>query len=156
MTHRRKYTHFKLNYPHQKHQGTLCSLFNLRKLWWPHAFNHSWSGILFHNNNGDILYREGPLFEGKTSELFLEKANLSLDQFNAEVDRVSKLFNANHVVFLSGDFVEVLNDIHPGDFILLNPPYPENERSAKVLNGSQATTPEEALIKYKELVSYRI
>lgn len=95
----------------------------------PFIINHSWSGILFHNITGDILYREEPLFEGKTSERFLEKANLSVEQFNAEVDRVSRLFNTNYIEFRSGDFLDALDDINPDDFIALNPPYPENERS---------------------------
>ncbi len=97
--------------------------------------NHSWSGILFHNNKGDILYREGPLFEGKSSERFLDKANLSVEEFNAEVDRVSELFNTNVVEFKCGDFLGTLADMSPGDFIALNPPYPENERSVTERTG---------------------
>jgi site-specific DNA-adenine methylase len=100
-----------------------------RALLLPFIINHSWSGILFHNDKGDILYREGPLFEGRTSERFLEKANLSIEEFNMEIDKVSRLFNENEVEFKSGDFLNVLTDIQPGDFIALNPPYPENERS---------------------------
>lgn len=95
----------------------------------PFIINHSWSGILFHNHKGNILYRKGPLFEGKSGERFLEKANLSVEEFNAEIDRVSELFNANDVEFTSGDFLKALADMRPGDFIALNPPYPENERS---------------------------
>ena len=49
--------------------------------------------------------------------------------FIEEVDRISKLLNINHVVFKSGDFLPVISDMQPGDFIALNPPYPENERS---------------------------
>lgn len=49
--------------------------------------------------------------------------------FIEEVDRISKLLNANHVIFKSGDFLSVITDIQPGDFIALDPPYPENERS---------------------------
>jgi len=101
----------------------------------PFIINHSWSGILFHNSKGDIIYREGPLFEGKSSERFLEKANLSIEQFNAEIDRVSELFNANDVEFRSGDFLDALTDIRPDDFIALNPPYPENERSVTEKTG---------------------
>lgn len=95
----------------------------------PFIINHSWGGILFHDGDNNIIYREGPLFEGKNVDRYLEEANLSLDMFIEEVDRISKLLNANHVVFRSGDFLPVISDMQPGDFIALNPPYPENERS---------------------------
>lgn len=95
----------------------------------PFIINHSWSGIIFHDGNNNIIYQEGPLFEGKNSERYLEQANLTPELFIEEVDRVSKLLNANHVVFSSGDFLHVMADIQPSDFIALNPPYPENERS---------------------------
>ena len=96
-----------------------------RALLLPFIINHSWSGILFHNSNGDILYREDPV----GCQRFLEKANLSIEEFNIEVDRVSWLFNENDVEFKSGDFLNVLTDMQSTDFIALNPPYPENERS---------------------------
>ncbi len=95
----------------------------------PFIINHSWGGILFHDGENNIIYCEGPLFEGKNADRYLEEPNLSLDMFIDEVDRVSKLFNANHVVFKNGDFLQVLSDMEQGDFIALNPPYPTNERS---------------------------
>lgn len=95
----------------------------------PFIINHSWSGILFHDGDNNIIYREGPLFEGKNAERYLEEANLSPEMFIEEVDRISKLLNANQVVFKSGDFLPVISDMQPSDFIALNPPYPENERS---------------------------
>lgn len=121
----------------------------------PFIINHSWSGILFHNSNGDILYREGPLFEGKSSERFLEKANISIEEFNAEVDRVSRLFNKNKVEFKSGDFLDALVDIQPGDFIALNPPYPENERSVSEKSGMymELYSPEKLHENLKKIVS---
>jgi hypothetical protein len=36
--------------------------------------------------------------------------------FVEEVDRISKLLNANKVVFKSGDFLPVISDMQPGDF----------------------------------------
>ena len=95
----------------------------------PFITNHSWGGILFHDADNNIIYRDGPLFEGKKEDRYLEESNLSLDMFIEEVDRVSKLLNASQVVFKSGDFLPVLSDMQVGDFIALNPPYPENERS---------------------------
>ncbi len=74
----------------------------------PFIINHSWGGILFHDGDNNIIYREGPLFEGKNADRYLEAANLSLDMFIEEVDRISKLLNANHVVFRSGDFLPVI------------------------------------------------
>lgn len=95
----------------------------------PFIINHSWGGILFHDAGDNIIYHEGPLLEGKNADRYLEEANLSLDMFIEETDRISKLLNANHVTFKSGDFLAVISDMQPGDFIALNPPYPENERS---------------------------
>ncbi|HFL2411813.1 DNA adenine methylase [Legionella pneumophila] len=101
----------------------------------PFIINHSWSGILFYDKKLNIIYREGELFEGKKSDRFLEKANLSLEQFLSEIDRVSNLLNANQVTFKSGDFMEVISDAKLGDFVALNPPYPENERSTSEKTG---------------------
>lgn len=101
----------------------------------PFIINHSWSGILFHNSKRDILYHEAPSLKAKFREQFLEKANLRIKQFNAEVDRISKLFNTNHVEFKSGDFLNSLVDIGPEDLIALDPPYPENERSVTKKTG---------------------
>lgn len=77
----------------------------------------------------NIIYREGELFEGKNADRFLENANLSLEMFLSEIDRVSNLLNANQVSFRSGDFMDVISIAAPGDFVALNPPYPENEHS---------------------------
>ncbi|KTC65014.1 Site-specific DNA methylase (plasmid) [Legionella adelaidensis] len=127
---------------------------NEKALILPFIINHSWSGILFHNSTGDILYWEGPLFEGKSSERFLEKANLSVEQFNTEIDRVSGLFNANHIEFRSGDFLDALVDIRSDDFIALNPPYPENERSVAEKTGmyTELYSPEKLHENLKQLV----
>ncbi len=95
----------------------------------PFIINHSWGGILFYDKELNIIYREGELFEGKKADRFLEKANLSLEMFLSEIDRVSILLNANRVTFKSGDFMEVISIASPGDFVALNPPYPENEHS---------------------------
>ena len=101
----------------------------------PFIINHSWGGILFYDNELNILYREGELFEGKKAERFLTSANLSLDMFLAEIDRTTKLLNHNRVIFKSGDFMEVIADAREGDFVALNPPYPENERSVSEQSG---------------------
>ncbi len=95
----------------------------------PFIINHSWSGIIFYDADCNILYREGPLFEGEKAPRYLETASLSVSMVLEEVDRISILLNANKVVFKSGDFLQVVADIQSGDFIALNPPYPENERS---------------------------
>jgi hypothetical protein len=34
--------------------------------------NHTWGGILFHDGDNNIIYREGPLFEGKNADRYLE------------------------------------------------------------------------------------
>ncbi|KTD55559.1 Modification methylase DpnIIA [Legionella santicrucis] len=95
----------------------------------PFIINHSWGGILFYDQELNIIYREGELFEGKKDNRFLEHANLSLEMFLSEIDRLSNLLNANQVSFRSGDFMEVISLAAPGDFVALNPPYPENEHS---------------------------
>ena len=95
----------------------------------PFIINHSWGGILFYDQDLNLIYREGELFEGKKADRFLEKANLSLAQFISEVDRASKLLNTNRVTFKTGDFIATIADAKPGDFVGMNPPYPENERS---------------------------
>ncbi|HDO7949063.1 TPA: DNA adenine methylase [Legionella pneumophila] len=95
----------------------------------PFIINHSWGGILFYDKELNIIYREGELFEGKNADRFLDKANLSLEMFLSEIDRVSNLLNANQVSFRSGDFMEVISLAAPGDFVALNPTYPENEHS---------------------------
>lgn len=95
----------------------------------PFIINHSWGGILFYDKDLNIIYREGELFEGKKADRFLEEANLSLEMFLSEIDRISILLNANRVTFKSGDFMEVISIASPSDFVALNPPYPENEHS---------------------------
>lgn len=70
----------------------------------PFIINHSWGGILFYDKELNIIYREGELFEGKKADRFLETANLSLEMFLSEIDRVSILLNANRVTFKSGGF----------------------------------------------------
>lgn len=100
----------------------------------PFIINHSWSGIPFHNARGELLYHENQI-AGKIIPGHLEKASLTLENYFSEVDRVSNLFNSNKVSFLSGDFLKALSDVGPDDFIALNPPYPENERSVTEHSG---------------------
>lgn len=95
----------------------------------PFVINHSWSGILFYDHKFNILYKESDLFEGKKSERFLNEAGLSLDEFFAEIDRTSNLLNSHRVLFKTGDFMDAISEAQSGDFVALNPPYPENERS---------------------------
>lgn len=94
----------------------------------PFIINHSWSGILFHDQEGNIVYRDRNS-EGKIVPGYLDKANLSLDMYQKEIDRVSGLFNTNKVIFKSGDFQQVISDAKHDDFIALNPPYPENKNA---------------------------
>lgn len=96
----------------------------------PFIINHSWSGILFHDADHQIIYSDDPQFDEKHAARYLEQANLSSAQFIEEIDNTSKLLNQHQVTFTHGDFSNVLIDIQPGDFVALNPPYPENERSA--------------------------
>ena len=70
----------------------------------PFIINHSWSGILFHDRDHNIIYRDGPFVEGRKADRHLKQANLSIEMFNEEEDRTTKLFNANKVTFMSGDF----------------------------------------------------
>lgn len=90
--------------------------------------NHSWGGMIFHDQVGNIVYRE-PTINGNKYSGVLNNATLSLETYCDEIDRVSKLLNTNNVHFHSMDFREALADIQEGDFVNLNPPYPENERS---------------------------
>lgn len=99
-----------------------------RSLIMPFIINHSWGGMVFHDHVGRIIYRE-PVVNGKKIPGFLDKATLSLSQFFEEIDEVSILFNINKVHFRCQDFEEVLQDVRADDFVNLNPPYPENERS---------------------------
>lgn len=95
----------------------------------PFIFNHVWGGIVFYNDDEDIIYRE-PTFDGKTYPGYIEKANLSVETFFDEVDRISKLLNNNQVIFQTKDFLESIKDAKAGDFVAMNPPYPSNERSS--------------------------
>ncbi len=101
-----------------------------RSLLLPFIINHSWGGLLYHDTKGNIVYRE--VRAGAPGNL--ESASIPLNLFYEEVDRVSRLFNANKIVFKSGDFLHALSDMQPGDFVALNPPYPENTRAR--LSGS--------------------
>lgn len=92
----------------------------------PFIINHSWGGMIFHDNANQLVYRNHEI-NGKEIPGFIERANLTLKEFFSEVDRVSKLFNSNKVAFESGDFNHVLQDISQNDLVILNPPYPENQ-----------------------------
>lgn len=50
----------------------------------PFIINHSWGGILFHDSDNNIIYRDAPLFEGKNADRYLEEANLSFNMFVEE------------------------------------------------------------------------
>lgn len=100
---------------------------NQKSLLLPFIINHSWGGIIFHDDKCNIIYRENKI-NGEIVPGYLEEPNLSLDLYFSEVDRASMLFNSNKVEFQSGDFSQALSDIQSDDFVALNPPYPENER----------------------------
>ncbi|CZG40192.1 Modification methylase DpnIIA [Legionella pneumophila] len=95
----------------------------------PFIINHSWSGILYYDSQFNLLYKDGDLFEGKNTDRFLKEASISVEEFFSEVDRVSNLLNSHKVIFKTGDYRDIIKDIQSGDFVALNPPYPENERS---------------------------
>ena len=101
----------------------------------PFIINHSWGGILFHDANQNILYRDNSSLDDAKKIPYLEEATLSVAMFNQEIDRTSSLLNKNQVTFKSGDALEVVSHLELGDFVALNPPYPENERSAKDKTG---------------------
>lgn len=94
----------------------------------PFIINHSWSGIVFHDDAKKCVYREAQV-NGKTLPGYFEKATLSLEDFSKEVDRISNLLKRHKVTFLQGDFLKAIATIEPGDFLALNPPYPENARA---------------------------
>lgn len=97
----------------------------------PFIVNHSWGGFLFHDEHQHIIYCEDTLDQPR----YLANATLSIDEFDKEIDRASILMNTNHVVFHHGDFLNVVDQIGENDFIALNPPYPENERSLQDKTG---------------------
>jgi len=101
---------------------------NEKSLLLPFIVNHSWGGMIFHDDNGNIVFRDAHI-RGEISEGYLSKASLSVEDFVKEVDRVSNLFKINKVVFNSGDFLHTLSDIQEGDFVAMNPPYPETMRA---------------------------
>ncbi len=94
----------------------------------PFIINHSWGGILLHDDQGNIVYREVNI-KGKTIQRYLDEASLSLEVFFEEVDRTSNLLNKNNVILKSGDFLHALSDLQTGDFVVMNPPYPETARA---------------------------
>jgi len=99
-----------------------------RPLLLPFIINHSWSGIISHDNIGNIIYQK-KLFSHDKNKKHLDRASLSIEKFCQEVDWASKLFNKNKVHFYYGDFQTVIQNVNENDFVMLNPPYPENERS---------------------------
>lgn len=90
--------------------------------------NHSWGGMVFHDDKGNIVYREANSSENAIPG-YLEEATLPLGLYFEEVDRVSRLLNTNKVSFKSGDFLHAISDVQPGDFVAMFPPYPENVRA---------------------------
>lgn len=102
---------------------------NEKSLLLPFIVNHSWGGMIFHDNEGNIVYRDVNIRGEIVSEGCLDKASLSNEDFSEEIERVAHLLKINKVIFRSGDFLHALSDIQAGDFVHLNPPYPETMRA---------------------------
>ncbi len=94
----------------------------------PFIINHSRGGTLYHDDRENLVYRDGYL-KGGSVPGYLDEAPLSLESFKQEVDRISTLLKANKVTFMAGDFLLALSDMQAGDFVTLNPPYPETIRA---------------------------
>lgn len=125
---------------------------NEKSLLLPFIVNHSWGGMIFHDNKGNIIYRDVSIRGQIAAEGHLSKASLSIEDFVAEVDRATHLFKINKVVFKSGDFLDSLSDIQAGDFVAMNPPYPETMR-ARSQDVGMYTELYGAEILYKNIVS---
>jgi site-specific DNA-adenine methylase len=90
--------------------------------------NYSWGGMVFHDDKGQIVYRRH-VINGIEIPGCIENPTLSLSHYYEEIDKVSILLNANKVHFTCCDFEEIIpKDLDSKDFLILNPPYPENER----------------------------
>ncbi len=94
----------------------------------PFIINHAWGGMVFYNQKGALVYQKITI---KNQEIAgcIKKPSLTNEEFNTELDRISRLLNENIVHFSSLDFQKSLIDIGEEDFVVLNPPYPENQRS---------------------------
>lgn len=125
---------------------------NEKSLLLPFIVNHSWGGMIFHDNEGNIVYRDVNIRGKIVSEGCLSKASLSIEDFSEEVDRVSHLLKINKVIFKSGDFLQALSDAQEGDFVAMNPPYPETMRAYSQGVGMY-TQLYEADTLYKNIVS---
>lgn len=75
-----------------------------RALLLPFIINHSWGGMIFHDDERRIVYQESTDLAGQTIPGYLEDANLSLDMFLSEVDRVAELFNSHKLHSKAGTF----------------------------------------------------
>lgn len=125
---------------------------NKKSLLLPFIVNHSWGGMIFHDNEGNIVYRDVNIRGKIVSEACLDKASLSVEDFLEEVDRVAHLFRINKVIFKSGDFLNALSDVQVGDFVAMNPPYPETMRARSQTVGMYREL-YEAEVLYKNIVS---
>ena len=125
---------------------------NEKSLLLPFIVNHSWGGMIFHDNEGNVVYRDVNIRGKIVSEGCLDKASLSIEDFSEEVDKAAHLLKINKVVFNSGDFLYTLSDIQAGDFVAMNPPYPETMR-ARSEGVGMYTELYEADTLYKNIVS---
>ncbi len=84
--------------------------------------------MTFYDKDSNIVYRQRQV-GGKSLPSCLCKPSLTNDQYCAEVDRISHLLKNNIVHLQVGNFEEAIIRAAQNDFVILNPPYPENERS---------------------------
>lgn len=101
----------------------------------PFIVNHTWGGMIFHDANGNIVYRDINVKGKAIRQAHLDVATLSPEEFSSEVDHASALLKANKVTLKSGDFSAALSDMQEGDFVSLMPPYPETRRARSENSG---------------------
>lgn len=101
---------------------------DVKSVFLPFIINYAWGGIIYHNDNGDIVYKNEPVYGAPVGDGCLVDANLSIETFSEEIYSVSSLLRRHKVTFTHGDFSNVLQDVKEGDVVGMNPPYPDNMR----------------------------
>lgn len=95
-----------------------------RGLMLPFIVNHLWSGLIVTDKNQNIVYIPPDDSDGILSNPILDSVI-----FEHEVKVANYQMNKYQVTLLNDDFECAILDINPNDFIMMNPPYPENMRN---------------------------